>query len=180
MIKSLKKTLLKVQQEIMSILFFIAIVSIGIYLFHEDIFEQFTPIRKSMHDNQKVMNLHFYSDLVSTISSLVIGLYFFVLYSKFKDKPVPLKGLMWMLGLCCMSGVMLFGMDCLGVYYYFPWIEGTLKLITAVFFLSSAISMAKLVPILKQIKTPEEYLQLSERLEALNETYKELKQKLNS
>lgn len=176
MIKSLKETIKKV--DISLVLFFFGAVAGVLLLLSEPILRVYPAEAIAMGYHPKLVWGHFITDLVTFIGLGGMSVGFLVMYNQFKDKPVPLNAFLWMLAFCSGFGALVALTDALRMFAPLYWISMVVKILTCLLFLGSAISIWQAIPVMKKMKTPEEYKQLADQLNSLQETYKELKEKL--
>ena len=152
---------------------FLIIVSFTYFLSNANLFEVFAPRADCMYHNQVLILLHGISDALIFLAKISVGLVLFRLYGYLKNQGFPFYDYAWRFGGFVFFGGLTHAISILDLFKTYYWLDGILKLITAWFCLLVALSVFKEYPKLKQIKTPQEYKDLANKL---NELLKEIKE----
>jgi hypothetical protein len=149
------------------LLLFLVICSVTFFASGADIFQRFVPRAVCMYYNQKLIFLHGVSDLVIFIAYAVDGVLLFRLHRVLSKRGFPFSQYAyWFAGFIFFCGITHL-MGFLNLIVTFYWIDGIAKLLTAWFSGLVCLALYREYPNMKNIMTPKEIAELTERYEEL-------------
>lgn len=159
-----------------SILTFIVATFFFLFISDENIFQQFMPRRMCMFNNVKLISIHFLSDTIISVSYIVIGLALYRIYKVFEGLQLPWKGFLWMFaGFIFLCGIT-HAIGVLNLWVTFYWIDGLLKILTAIFSAGVALTLVNDAKAIKEMKV--DFKMMAERLSGIikeaEEKYQEI------
>lgn len=122
-----------------------------------------------MFHESKLIAIHGVADFIIFISYTVLSICLFIVHKLLKNKPLPLKGFIWLFGIFILFCGLTHAIGVLNLYITFYWIDGAVKIICAIFSGLVAINFLPAVSIIKDMRTNEEYKMLENQYNSLKQ-----------
>lgn len=139
------------------------------------LFQQFMPRSVCMFHDQKLIIMHGIADGIIFISYTVISILLFVVFGIIKSKNIPLKGFIWMFGIFIMFCGLTHLMGVINLWVTYYWVDGAVKVLCAISSCLVAIYFLPAASVMKEMKTNEEYKEVTDKLELMESKFAGIK-----
>lgn len=164
----------KVIRGIKSGLFFLLISILSFVVFTEDFFSYIVLTGLPIQNIEKLFTFHMISNSLLFLSIGFLSVFFFRLYFKLKKRGVPFVGFFWILGAFKAFISLIFVMNIISTWRAYYWIDGTLRMFAAIFALGAAIAFYKSFNAIINLKSPQEYRELTGEIKRLLDIQEEV------
>jgi Co/Zn/Cd efflux system component len=168
------------RKKITAFVVFFSIFGVSYIIFNEPVFEEFMPRSMCMFKNQKLIFIHFLSDLFISVSYFLISIFLYKLYTLFRDTYLPFKGLLWMFAAFILFCGLTHAIGVVNLFKTYYWLDGIFKIVAAAASLGTAVTLIQGYRYFKVLKTPEAYQDLANQIKELRKENENLQRIINS